>query len=64
MHVLVDAAATGHKRAQRQTRAQILRAIRGACAERSQADRMPSEAGADRSVRVPLEPDVRTEPGR
>jgi hypothetical protein len=25
---------------------------------------MPSEAGADRSVRVRLEPDVRTEPGR
>lgn len=63
MNVLVDAAATGHKRAQRQTRVQILRAIRGSCAELSQSDRVPSEAGADRSVRVRLEPDARTKPG-
>jgi hypothetical protein len=64
INVLVGAAAAGHKRAQRQTCAELLRAIRGGCAELSQANRMPSEAGTDRSVRVHLQPDVRTEPGR
>jgi hypothetical protein len=43
---------------------QILRAIRGSCAELSQNNRMASDAGADRSVRVRFEPDVRTKSGR
>ena len=53
----------GRKRAERQTRAQVLRAIRRAGAELSQADRMAIEAGDDFSVRVRFERDVTAEPG-
>ena len=53
----------GRKRAERQTRAQVLRAIRRAGAELSQADRIAIEAGDDFSVRVRFERDVTAEPG-
>ena len=53
----------GRKRAERQTRAQVLRAIRRAGAELSQADRMAIEAGDDVSVRARFERDVSAEPG-
>ena len=54
----------GRKRAERQTYAQFLRAIRGARAERSQADRIAIEAGDDFSVRVRFERDVTGGAGR
>ena len=41
----------------------LLRAIRRARAERSQADRIAIEAGDDFSVRVRFERDVAAEPG-
>src|SRR5262249_2590865 len=63
MNLLVDAPAVGCKRAERKTRAQVLRAICGAGAEFSQADRMAIEAGGDGSVRVRRERDVPEEPG-
>ena len=63
MNLLVDAPVVGRKRAERQTHAQILRAIRCARAELSQADRMGTEAGDDFAVRVRFERDVTAEPG-
>ncbi len=63
MNLLVDAAAAGRKRAERQTPAQVLRAIRRARAELSQADRMAVEAGGDVSVRMRFERDMTEEPG-
>ena len=54
---------SGRKRGERQTCAQILRAIRGARAELSQADRIAIEAGDDFSARVRFERDVTAEPG-
>ena len=56
-------APSGRKRAERQTCAQILRAIRRARAELSQADRIAVEAGDDISVRMRFERDVTAEPG-
>ena len=53
----------GRKRGERQTCAQVLRALRRARAELSQADRMAIEAGGDTSVRVRFERDVTAEPG-
>ena len=53
----------GRKRAERQTHAQVLRAIRRTRAELSQADRMAIEAGGDVSVRVRFKRDVTAEPG-
>ena len=61
--LLVDVPAAGRKRGERQTRAQLLRAIRRAGAERSQADRIAIEAGDDFSVRARFERDVTDEPG-
>ena len=49
--------------AQRQTCAQVLRAIRRARAELSQADRIAIEAGGDFSARLRFERDVAAEPG-
>ena len=63
LNLLVDAPALGRKRAERQTRAQVLRAIRRAGAELSQAHRMAIEAGDDVSVRARFERDVSAEPG-
>ena len=60
---LVDGPAAGRKRTERKTRPQVLRAIRCARAELSQADRMAIEAGGNVSVRVRFERDVTAEPG-
>ena len=62
-NLLVDVPSAGLERGERQTNAQVLRAIRRACAERSQADRMAIEAGDDFSVRVRFERDMTAEPG-
>jgi hypothetical protein len=58
MHLVVDGAAGGCKWAERQTRAQLLRAIRRSGAEFSQADRMAVEAGDEGSVRTRFEGDM------
>jgi hypothetical protein len=58
MNLLVDAASVGLERSGWQTHVQVLRAIRHARAERSQADRMAIEAGDDSSLRVRFERDV------
>jgi hypothetical protein len=63
MDLLVDAPAIGRKRTERQAFAQILRAIRGGCAELSQADRLVIEAGDDLSVRARFERDVTVDAG-
>jgi hypothetical protein len=63
MKLLVDVPAVGPKRGEWQTHAQILRAIRCTRAERSQTDRMATEAGDDFAVRVRFERDVTAEPG-
>ena len=62
-NLFVDFPTGGRKRAERQTSAQVLRAIRRTRAERSQADRIAIEAGDDFSIRVRFEPDVAAEPG-
>ncbi len=63
MNLLVDVPAAGRKRGEWQTNAQLLRAIRRARAELSQADRMAIEAGDDFSVRVRFKRDMTAEPG-
>jgi hypothetical protein len=63
MSLFVDVPAVGRKRAERQTGAQILRAIRRACAELSQGNRIAVEAGDDLSARARFERDVIAEPG-
>jgi hypothetical protein len=63
MNLLVDVPAVGRKRAEWQTNAQLLRAIRSARAKLSQADRMAIEAGDEFSVRVHFERDVTANPG-
>jgi hypothetical protein len=63
LNLLVDAPALGRKRVERQTRAQVLGAIRRPGAELSQANRMAIEAGDDVSVRARFERDVSAEPG-
>ena len=52
--LLVDVSAAGGKRGKWQTRAQVLRAIRRARAELSQADRIALETGGDFAVRARL----------
>jgi len=59
----VDVPTCGRKRTERQTYSQVLRAIRRARAECSQADRIATEAGDDFSVRAHFKPDVTGEPG-
>ena len=63
-NLFVDVSPAGRERAERQTNAQLLRAIRSARAELSQADRMTIEAGGDFSVRVRFERDVSCGAGR
>ena len=63
VHLLVDAATACRKRGERQAVPQILRARRGARAERSQRDRIAVEAGEDFSVRLRFEGDMAAEPG-
>src|ERR1700731_1418158 len=63
MNLLVDAPAVGRKRVERQTYAQVLRAIRPSRAELSQADRMLIEAGDDFSVRLRFERDMTADAG-
>jgi hypothetical protein len=63
MNLPIDIPAVGRKRAEWQTYAQLLRAIRRARAERSQADRMAIEAGDDFPVRVRFERDVTAKSG-
>jgi len=63
LNLLLDAPALGLERAERQTRAQGLRAIRRRGAELSQADRMAIEAGDDVSAGARFERDVSAEPG-
>jgi len=62
MNLLVDDAAAGRKRAERQTRAQLLAALSRARAECSQADRVTVEAGDDFSPGAGFECDVTDEP--
>ena len=63
MSLFVDVAPVGRNRAERQTRAQVLRAIRRTCAELSQGNRISIEAGDDVSARARFERDVIAEPG-
>ena len=63
MNLSIDAPPAGRKRAEWQTYAQILRAIRSVRAERSQADRMAIEAGDDFPVRARFERDVTANSG-
>jgi len=63
MNLLVDAPTVGRKRTERQTHAQILCAIRCACAELSKLDRLVVERGNDLPIRVRFERDVTAEPG-
>jgi len=63
LNLLVDGPAAGRKRSERQTRTQLVRAIRRSGAERSQADRMAIEASDDVSVRTRFERDTADEPG-
>ena len=60
---LVDRAAVGRKRTERQACAQLLRARHRAGAEFSQADRIAIEAGGDTPVRLRFERDVTAQPG-
>ena len=62
MDLLIDLPAAGRKRAKWQTKAQLLRAIRGVRAELSQADRMTIKAGDDFSGRTHFERDVTDKP--
>src|SRR5262249_20203503 len=63
VNLLVDVPATGRKRGEWQTNAQFLCASRRARAERSQIDRMATEASDDMSACVRLERDMAVEPG-
>jgi hypothetical protein len=63
VNLFFDASAFRCKRAERQTPAQLLRAIRRTCAELSKAHRVSAEAGDDVSIRARLERDVSAEPG-
>ena len=63
LNLLVDGPAARRKRGERQTRAQVLRLLRHARAELSEADRMAVDAGNDVSVRARLEGDVADEAG-
>jgi hypothetical protein len=62
-NLFVDIPPNGRNRAEWQTYAQFLCAIRSSRAERSQADRVSIEAGDDFSIRLRFKPKVPAEPG-